>query len=98
MVANSGVSPNWQQLETMTIWVNASQAGFRTAVTVGIHLHRVALHAQPYAVTHDCAIRFSSALWYHTGGLVIPGKDAYCLSVSSGRFPLFHTLLTSTML
>lgn len=34
MVANSGVSPNWQQLETMTIWVNASQAGFRTAVII----------------------------------------------------------------
>lgn len=98
MVANSGVSPNWQQLETMTIWVNASQAGFRTAVIIGIHLHRVVLHAQPYAVTHDCAIRFSSALWYRTGGLVIPGKDACCLSVSSGRFPLFHTLLSSTML
>lgn len=98
MVANSGVSPNWQQLETMTVWVNASRAGFRTALIIRIHLHRVVLHAQPSAITHDYAIRFISALWYHMGGLVIPGKDACCLSVSSGRFPFFHPLLPSTML
>ena len=71
MVANSEVLPNGQQLETMTIWVNASQARFRTAVIIRTHLHCV-LHAQPSAITHDCAIRFTSALWAPQGWIGYP--------------------------
>ena len=99
MVANSGVLPNWQQLETMTIWVNASQAGFRTASRYHSTIFPLCCSACTilYYYTRLCykvQLHFMGTTkvdWLSLGRMPV-------VSVSSGRFPLFHTLLPSTML